>query len=95
MTPGQTSTPILRSSLNTHQVEGQPQTQPHQQQQQQPTPPPPAAAMNGTATVAPTNPFLAPVAAAVTAATDGLEAINLSSPPPELTASAMKKADFY
>jgi hypothetical protein len=51
--------------------------------------------MNGTATVAPTNPFLAPVAAAVTAATDGLEAINLSSPPPELTASAMKKADFY
>ncbi len=95
MAPGQTSTPILRSSLNSHTLE-----QPQQPQQQQPTPSMPSSS------AAPTS--IPPVAASAASAMNGgaggdsggdLHNVNLSSPPPQapaaLPATAMKQADFY
>lgn len=91
MAPGQTSTPILRSSLNNHHISNSGNQQQQQQQNQQPfPPPPPPIATNGTS-----NPFVDGSQHQVQdSGDDQLHNINLVSPPP-IPTNSMKKAEFY
>ncbi len=88
MTPGQTSTPILRTTLNHSEV--QPPQQQQQQQQQYYQQQQPPHYTNGS------SPAAAALAAdaSAPAAPDAMQQVNLASPPP-FDAAAMRKAEFY